>query len=173
MFQTPDPLPPTAAATYMVAEMVALFPSRAAFDEAVASLFEAGFSREDLSVLASHESLDAAGKPAKPFDEALAALLGELKYAFPLTTAGLIALVGGPITAPLAAVVAAGMSGAAIKEYLDAVTDHPHTQEFANALEAGGAILWVRTSDRARESVAGTLLRAAGGLNVHRVERAA
>ncbi len=36
--------------------------------------------------------------------------MGELKYAFPLTTAGLIAIVGGPIEAALAALVAAGVA---------------------------------------------------------------
>lgn len=152
-------------------EMVALFPDRASFDAAVRSLLTAGFRREDISVLASHDSLEAAGHPAAPRDEALTALLGEFKYAFPLATAGLIAIVGGPITAPLAAMVAAGVGGVAAKEYLDAVTDHPHTHEFANALEAGGVILWVRTDSRNAESRAGLLLAEAGGLNVHPVER--
>ncbi|HYD31500.1 MAG TPA: hypothetical protein VEB64_11680 [Azospirillaceae bacterium] len=157
-----------------VRELVALFETREAFDAAVASLLASGFSRTDLSVLASHDSLDAAGRPAKPMDEALTAMVGELKYAFPLTTAGLIAIAAGPIMAPLAAVVAAGVGGAAVKEYLDAITDHPHTEEFAAALEASGIILWVRVDgDPAVEAKAARLLGDAGGRNIHPVVREA
>ncbi|WP_207480629.1 hypothetical protein [Arenibaculum pallidiluteum] len=155
-----------------IREVVALFESRAAFDRAVEGLLVAGFTRADLSVLSSHESLDAAGRPAKPADQALAAMVGELSYAFPLTTAGLFAIVGGPITAAVAAAVAAGVGGAAVKEYLDQVTAKPHTEDFARALEAGGVILWARVGrDAAREEAARRALAAAGGRNVHLVER--
>ena len=130
-----------------VREIVALFENRVDFDRAVAALIRAGFERADLSVLSSHQSIDAAGRKGKPYDEALTGLLGELNYAFPLTTAGLIAIVGGPIAGPIAALVAAGVGGAAVKEYLDEVTSHPQTDEFARALEAGGVILWVCIGD--------------------------
>jgi hypothetical protein len=160
------------AETNRVREIVALFDSRAGFDRAVEALLRAGFDRTDLSVLSSHQSIDAAGRPGKPRDEALAALLGELNYAFPLTTAGLIAIVGGPITAPIAALVAAGVGGAAIKEYFDEITAHPHTEEFARALEAGGVILWVCVDqDSIKEAKARDILTEAGGRNVHVAER--
>lgn len=159
-----------------VREMVALFGDRASFDAAVAALLKAGYDRADLSVLSSHESLDAAGKPATPVDEALTALVGDLSYAFPLTTAGLIAVVGGPITATTAALIAAGLGGAALKEFLDEITATPHTEDFARALESGGVILWVRLPPEAEHdpAVAEALratLEAAGGRNVHVVER--
>jgi hypothetical protein len=155
-----------------VREIVALFEKRADFDRAVAALIRAGFERADLSVLSSHQSIDAAGRKGKPYDEALNALLGELNYAFPLTTAGLIAIVGGPIAGPIAALVAAGVGGAAVKEYLDEVTSHPQTDEFARALEAGGVILWVCIGeDPAREAKAHEALTGAGGRNVHVAER--
>lgn len=158
-------------------EVVALFRSRAEFDLAVSLLLAAGFERTELSVLSSHESLDAAGRPGKSRDEVLTALLGELSYAFPLTTAGLIAIIGGPLAAPLATVVAAGVGGAAVKEYLDEITATPHTEDFARALEAGGAILWVSIDteiqpDSAGENKARALLARAGGINVHVVEQA-
>ena len=155
-----------------VREIVALFEKRADFDRAVAALIRAGFERADLSVLSSHQSIDAAGRQGKPYDEALNALLGELNYAFPLTTAGLIAIVGGPITAPIAALVAAGVGGAAIKEYFDEITAHPHTEEFARALEAGGVILWVCVDqDATKEAKVRDILAEAGGRNVHVAER--
>lgn len=150
-----------------VREMVALFATRDAFDRAVSALLDAGFTHEDLSVLASHVSLAAADAPHKPTDEALTALLGELKYAFPLTTAGLIAIVGGPIAAAIAAVVAAGLGGAAIKEYLDEITDHPDTEAFAHALESGGVILWVNTPGSEAQITATQILEAADGRNIH------
>ena len=155
-----------------VREIVALFENRVDFDRAVAALVRAGFGRADLSVLSSHQSIDAAGRKGKPYDEALTGLLGELNYAFPLTTAGLIAIVGGPIAGPIAALVAAGVGGAAVKEYLDEVTSHPQTDEFARALEAGGVILWVCIDDdRVKELKAQEALAAAGGRNVHVAER--
>lgn len=150
-----------------VREVVGLFHTRAAFDRAVAALLDAGFAREDLSVLASHTSLEAAAAPPRPRDDALTALVGELTYAFPLTTAGLLAIVGGPITAPLAALVAAGVGGAAIKDYLDELTSHADTDAFARALDAGGVILWVRATDEAAETSAAAALEDAGGENVH------
>ena len=150
-----------------VREVVALFSTRAGFDRAVEALLAAGFDRADLSVLASHASLDAADPKGKPRDEALTGLVGELKYAFPLTTAGLIAIVGGPIEAALAALVAAGVGGAAIKDYLDELTSHPKPDEFTRALEAGGVILWVRIETPDQEAQAAALLEREGGVNVH------
>jgi len=60
-------------------EVVGLFADRDSFERAVAALLDAGFARPDLSVLASHESLDAAGRPGKPWREALLAMVGDLK----------------------------------------------------------------------------------------------
>lgn len=150
-----------------VREVVALFSTRAGFNRAVDAVLAAGFDRADLSVLASHASLDAADPKGKPRDEALTGLVGELKYAFPLTTAGLIAIVGGPIEAALAALVAAGVGGAAIKDYLDELTSHPKPDEFTRALEAGGVILWVRVTTPEQEREASALLDREGGGNVH------
>lgn len=150
-----------------VREVVALFTTRADFDRAVAALLESGFDRTDLSVLASHTSLEAADPKGKPKDEALTGLVGELKYAFPLTTVGLIAVVGGPIEAALAALVAAGLGGVAIKDYLDELTSHPKPDEFSRALEAGGVILWVTVADTEAERRATAILEREGGGNVH------
>lgn len=161
-------------ATREVREVVALFTTRADFERAVAALLESGFERSDLSVLASHTSLEAADpKTAKPRDEALTGLVGELKYAFPLTTAGLIAIVGGPIEAALAALVAAGLGGVAIKDYLDELTSHPKTDEFTRALEAGGVILWVTVGTPESELRASAILEREGGGNVHLATREA
>ena len=62
-----------------------------------------------------------------------------MKYIGPLTIAGIIVLSGGPIAAGIAALVGAGLGGAALKEILDRYTAGHHSEEFAAALQAGAA----------------------------------
>ncbi|MGE5501033.1 MAG: hypothetical protein ACM3W4_03810 [Ignavibacteriales bacterium] len=153
-------------------EMVATFADRAAFEAAVEALVRAGFSRADLSVLSSHQSIDAAGREGRSWRDALAGLVGELKYEGPLVAAGLIALAAGPVGAAIAGLVAAGVGGAAVKELLDEVSALPDSEDFARALAAGAVILWVMVRDDAEVERAKALLVAAGGTNVHLFERA-
>ena len=47
----------------VIREAVASFPDREHFHRAVANLLAAGFDTADMSVLASHDSLAAAGEP--------------------------------------------------------------------------------------------------------------
>jgi hypothetical protein len=153
-------------------EVAGLFETRDAFDGAVAALLAAGVPRSGISVLASHAPLDAAeARKRPPRDNALMALTGELTYLFPLTTAGLLAVVGGPITAELAALVAAGVGGLAVKDYIGEVTSHPETREFARALEDGGVIVWVRAADESTAGAIVQVLEQSSGKNVHLVAR--
>lgn len=152
-------------------EAVALFADRSKFETAVGALLGAGFQAADLSVLDSHESLEAAGKPGKPWKDVLTALVGEIKYEGPLVASGAILLAGGPTAALIASVIGAATAGAAAKEVLDEVTATPHTESFANALAAGGVILWVACADTEQETRAQDLLRQNGGANVHVHER--
>lgn len=152
-------------------EVVGILATRDAFEGAVADLTEAGIERSDLSVLSSHESLEAAGSPAKPWRDVLTALVGELKYEGPLVASGLILLAGGSAAASVAAVIGAAVSGVAAKEVLDEVTAKPHTEAFARSVEAGGIILWVRTDTAEEESKAAEILQSHGGQNVHTHER--
>jgi hypothetical protein len=148
-------------------EVVGLFADRASFESAVAALLKAGFERTDLSVLASHESLDAAGRPGKPWREAMLALVGELKYEGPLVASGAIFLAGGPLAASIAAVIGAAVGGIALKDVLEEVTAQPHTEDFARSLAAGSVILWVRTADPTQERRAEAILTEKGASNVH------
>lgn len=161
----------TNSAARTVREVVGLFRDRQSFESAVAALLEGGFERTELSVLASHESLDAAGKPAKPWRDVLTALVGDLKYEGPLVASGVIALAGGPATATLAGIVGAAVGGMAAKEFLEEVTAQPHTEDFARSLEAGGVILWVRGDSDERCRRASDILITEGGTNVHVTER--
>ena len=159
---TLNPSPPATAR-----EVVGLFTRRDDFERAVAALTAAGFDRTDLSVLASHESIDAAGTPGKPWKDALTALVGELKYEGPLVASGAILLAGGPVAATIAGIIGAATAGVAAKEVLEEVTATPHTEDFARSLVAGSVILWVRADAENREKTAAEVLSANGGRNVH------
>lgn len=154
-------------------EAVAVFSDRASFEAAVHHLLEAGFARADLSVLDSHESLEAAGQPGKPWRDVLTALVGDIKYEGPLVASGAILLAGGPTAAAIAAVIGAATAGVAFKEVLDEVTATPHTESFANALDAGGVILWAAVDDEHQEKQALHIFKDFGGANAHVIERPA
>jgi hypothetical protein len=146
-------------------EAVASFASRADFERAVANLKAAGFEASDISVLGSHDSLATAGE--KDEQQGAAGLAAEIKYLGPLTIAGIIMVSGGPVAATLAAVVSAGLGGAAIKELLDGYFAPRHKDEFVAALEAGALLLWVRVDDPEMEQVVLRILAESGGRNAH------
>ena len=150
-----------------VREVVGLFADRGSFEAAVSGLTEAGFARTDLSVLGSHESLDAAGEPGKQWKDVLTALVGELKFEVPLVASGAIMLAGGPTAAFIGGLIGATVGSIANKDAIERVTAKPHTEDFARAVEAGSVILWVRVADPARENTASAILGANGGTNVH------
>ena len=152
----------------VIREAVASFPDRGHFHGAVSKLLAAGFAQSDLSVLASHDSLAAAGEPESREPAILPAELSdEIKYIGPLTVAGIVVLSGGPIAVAIAALVGAGLGGVALKELFDDYTAPRHSADFRAALEAGAALLWVRCEDPDRELTATRVLEEAGGRNVH------
>ena len=152
----------------VIREAVGSFPDREHFRNAVAALLAAGFERDDLSVLASHDSLAVAEEDVGSPKEILrAGLSDEIKYIAPLTVAGIIVLSGGPIAAVIAALVGAGLGGAALKDFFDDYTAPGHSEDFAAALQAGAALLWVRCGDSDRELTATRILEEAGGRHVH------
>lgn len=149
----------------MVREAVASFPDREHFRRAVSALMAAGFDQTDLSVLASHQPLAVADDEQAKLTAA--GLAEELKYIGPLTVAGIVLLSGGPIAATVAALVAAGLGGAALKEIFDDYTAPTHREEFIAALEAGAVLLWVRCADADLETRALRILEESGGRHVH------
>lgn len=160
----------------VVREAVASFADKEPMRRAVAQLLAAGFRPADLSVLASHDSLEVAGGvpgyEGTPGANLLAGLTDEVNFLAPLTIAGIVVLSGGPVAAVIAALVGAGFGGAAVKELLDYLTANRHSAEFAAALKAGAVLLWVRVDDAAREALALRLLAEAGGRHAHLHERA-
>lgn len=150
-------------------EVVGLLAGKADLDACIKALESAGFDHSDISILSSHESPDlAANTPGDTVEDTSVAALDEpLRYAFPLTTAGLIAVVGGPISAVLGGIIAAGVAGMAAKDYIDALISHPKPGEFARALEAGGVILWIYAATGNLEAKAVEILSAHGATNIH------
>ena len=115
----------------VIREAVASFPDREHFRSAVSALLAGGFVRDDLSVLASHDSLAVAEAETENGTGLLSAgLSDEIKYVAPLTVAGILVLSGGPIALTVAALVGAGLGGAALKELFDDYTASHHSEEF-------------------------------------------
>ena len=156
-----------------VTEVVGRFAHGDTFRAAVAALRDAGFQHSDLSVLDTHEALSASEPPSEAWKQSLAGLVGEVKYVGPLTTAGLIAIATGQIGMAVAAVMAAGITGAALRELLEDIKATPHTEDFARALEGGAVLLWVTVATAEREARASDILTRHGAADVHRHQRSA
>jgi len=155
----------------VVREAVASFVDEAHFREAVTRLLATGFAATDLSVLATHESLDTvggiAGYPERHRTLLPPGLAEEFKWIGPLTVAGIIVLSGGPVAAGIAALVGAGLGGAALVEILHDYTASGHAEGYAAAVKAGAVLLWVRCEDSEVELTATRILEEAGGRFVH------
>lgn len=147
-------------------EVVGTFADRQHFQAAIDRLMADGFTRADLSVLSSHESLDAS-QPASKWKDVLIAVAGDIKYEGPLVAAGLIALASGPVGAAIAAFVAAGVGSVAIGEVLREVAAFPDSTDFDRALAAGSVILWVMVTDQSGEEKAKKALAETGAANIH------
>lgn len=152
-------------------EAVGVFAKREEFEAAVAELEAAGFDHADLSVLATREAIEAAGSHEDSWQEVFNAFVNEIRYENPLFASGMIFLAGGPVTATIAGIIAAAVGGLAVKDVIEEIVARPHTEEFARAVEAGGAILWVHAPTAERERDAMAILKANGATNVHVVER--
>lgn len=172
-----DPSSAAVPAATTLREAVASFATKPQFRAAVAALLGAGFAPSDLSVLATHDSLEVAGSvpgyPGTPGASLAAGLTDEANYIIPLAVAGVALVSGGPVAAALAALVGAGLSGVGLKDVLDRIAANRHSATFAAALKAGAVLLWVRVEGEAREATALRLLEEAGGRHTHVHARAA
>ena len=154
-----------------VREAVASFATKDAFRAAVKQLLQAGYAPTDLSVLATHDSLEVAGGVAAyngtPGQSLMSGLTDEVRFVDPLEVAGFSMLSGGPIAAGFAALVGAGVGAMALKEVVDRLVANRHSTGFAEALKQGGVLLWVRLEDAGKEAKALDILRGAGGIDPH------
>lgn len=157
--------------TPSIREAVASFASPAQFRDAAARLLADGFKPTDLSMLATHESLEVAGNlpgyAGSPGASLVAGLTDDAGYLMPLAIAGAIFVSGGPIAAALAALAGAGIGGAAIGEVIARLIANRHSAAFATALQQGGVLLWVQVKGPEREAAALRILQEAGGRDIH------
>lgn len=161
----------TASQSAATPEIVGIFSSRDQFEQAVKSLTGMGFAHDDLSVLSSHQSIEAGSSKERSWRDVLVGLTGELSYEGPLVAAGLIALASGPIGVLVSGLVAAEVGGMALKDMFSTLVARPKSEEFAHALAAGHVILWVRVRDVLQEGRATEVLNKYGARDVHRCER--
>lgn len=154
-------------------ELVGLFSDPQTLVAAVKDLLGAGFAHADLSVLSSHEAVEAADPHGQSWRDRLMPLLDEQRYEVPLVAGALIAIASGPVGAAIAGLVAAGVGAAALKEILEKVISLPDTQEFAEAVEAGELVLWIDATAPDAEARATPILERHGARNIHIVEREA
>lgn len=158
---------PSGSDAAAVIEVVGRFADREPFLKAVEDLRTNGFERSDLSVLDTRESLSASESTGDAWAQALAGLIGEVKYLGPITAAGLIMIASGPVGVAISGLVAAGITGVALRELLDDIRATPHTEAFARALEGGAVLLWVRAESPERQALAREVMQAHGAADVH------
>ena len=154
-------------------EILAAYGDRTHFEAAVAALITAGFDRTDLSVLASHDSLEVAGDIAgyhrEDGNELVSALGQQLSWLEPVTIAGTIFSAAGPIGAAVAALIAATVGAVTLRPLLDEVTENAHADTFTDAVNAGHILLWVRTATADGVTRAEEILAATGGTGLARL----
>lgn len=157
-------------------EAVASFADQKQFREAVKRLVASGFAPPDMSILASHESLELAGGvpgySGKPGKALLAGLTDEVGLLAPLQVAGFSILGGGPIAGAVAAAVTAGLGALGLGEVIERLVSNRHAPNYVEALKAGNLLLWVRVASAAQEWQALAILGECGGANAHIVNRA-
>lgn len=169
-------------------EAVAVFDTGESLQAAIDELESSGFDRADLSLLAGETTVEeqlghAYTKVAELEDnpdvptvayvanesigDAEGALIGTPMYIAAATTAGIMAVAGGPIALTIAAVAAAGAAGGLIGTVLATFLDKHHADYLQEQLDHGGLLLWVRARDEAHGQEAVTILKKHSAHDVH------
>jgi hypothetical protein len=158
-------------------ELVAQFKDTDGFEQAVEALLAAGFERTDLSMLGTHDSLEVAGELAgyrrDPAGSMRAGLAGGSGLIGSIALAGVLLLAAGPIGVAGAAVAAAAAGVLALRPFLGQLAESEHAEGFAQAIEDGHILLWVRTRNAEEVGRADAALTAAGGINLTRLAKPA
>jgi hypothetical protein len=151
--------------------VVGIFSQSQPLLDCLKALQQQGFAHDQLSLLSSHEAIEAAATDGGSLQQRLMPLLSEARYEVPLVSGLLIALAGGPAAALVGGIAAAGVGVMALKELLDEAIALPNTDAFADAVRNGEILLWVSVSDSASEQAARSVLEGHGARNIHLTER--
>lgn len=165
--RTIDAVTDTDPASRQSREVVGIFSRPAPLEACIKDLLKAGFEHQDLSVLSTHEAIEAVDTEGYTWRDRLLPLLSENRYEVPLVTGAIIALSSGPVGAAIAGLAAAGVGAAALKEIFDEVVSLPDSEDFAEAVKAGEIILWAAAPTAERETAARDIMAAHEARNIH------
>lgn len=165
--RTIDAVTDTDPASRPSREVVGIFSRPAPLESCIKDLLKAGFEHQDLSVLSSHDAIEAIDADGYSWRDRLLPLLSENRYEVPLVAGAVIALSSGPVGAAIAGLTAAGVGAAALKEIFDEVVSLPDTEEFAEAVKAGEIVLWAAAPTPEREAEAREILARHDARNIH------
>jgi hypothetical protein len=175
-----------------IREVVAVFDSREALENAIEDLQSTGFDRTQLSLLASRDTVeeqlqhpltdvqDVADDPATPRSEPLerpdvgnvmGVAVGPPAAFAALATAGVIALAGGPLAGIAVGALAAGGGVGALGALLAKSFNDQVVADFQDQIERGGILLWVSLREPEQEAGAREILarHASGEVRTHEV----
>jgi hypothetical protein len=168
-----------------VREAVAVFDEVNELDAAVEDLLAAGFTKADISLLASEESVsrklghryerveEMEDEPDAPriayrtrasLGDSDDMIIGTLTYLPTVVAAGTVVASEGVVAA---AVTGTAIAGALIGTVLTRWLDRHHAERLQEQIERGGLLLWVRTPDPDTERRAVEILTRHSGHDVH------
>ena len=171
-----------------VREAVGLFHNERSLERAIDELLAVGFDRAEISLLASHETIetklghryersaeleDDSRVPRLAYvdidsrTEGKASVIGGLAYIGAIAATGLVVASGGTLALAVAAAALAGGGGGMIGVYLSRLMDVKHAKDLQQHLDEGGLLLWVEVADPKRESAAVEALRRHSADDVH------
>ncbi|MBR9841360.1 MAG: hypothetical protein GYB50_26375 [Rhodobacteraceae bacterium] len=171
-----------------VPEAVGVFDSFEALQQAYYDLTMVGFSRHDISLLGSESALreklgdrfwhseDLEDDPTAPrasfvSEEAIGELEGAIAggFFFLGSYIAMFALLTpvSTLAASAAAIAIGGSPAAVVGALLARRVGRHHKDYYANQIEHGGILLWVRVSDKEREDLAIKILKGHSGRDVH------
>ncbi len=170
----------------MFKEVVGLFSNTKDMQDAIRDLEGTAFPRQDISVMGSRAELDEVfgakavnpyyamdnsdtprEAPARPEEKTIgsAALVGGATYVGAMAAA----ITAGAVAFPaiITAAIIGGVSGASLGAILNKVLGDRATRHVQEQLEQGGLLLWVRTPDPIKESLAKQLMENRHATQVH------
>jgi VIT1/CCC1 family predicted Fe2+/Mn2+ transporter len=175
--------------TYInVPEAVGIFDTFESLQKAVYDLMMTGFSRYDISLLANQKVLEEklgtaywtapelADNPDAPraafvSEEAIGELEGAIAGGlfFLGSAVAMLALLtpASTIAASIAAIAIGGSPTAVIGTLLARRVGKHHKDYYANQIQHGGILLWVRTWDKQKQDLAVKILKGHSGHDVH------
>jgi hypothetical protein len=148
-------------------ELQAHFGSKAALDEAVGRLGQAGFNRADFSVPSLGGELNAAPPKTETDQRQGRTLVTSMAAAAgALAAAGVVAATGGAAIPAVAAAVAGGVAAGGAGGLATTASKMSEDQEMSTEAAAGNLVLTVRLRDAHARAKAEQILHDAGAVNI-------